>query len=555
MKVIRRDGGIDPAAMADVERRFKRELLLARQVTHKHVVRIHDLGEVNDTKYITMTFVDGEDLASTLERHGRLPVRRVLALARQIASGLEAAHGAGVVHRDLKPANIMIDRDDHALIMDFGVAQGAAVGPPPVVVAAAGLAVLQSAGYETIGTVGGETMLARAGETMLALESTGLSFPISGEESRASDGNSAGTGQVVGTPKYMSPEQSRGAPVDHRTDIYAFGLILTHLLLGKRQPPEGTTPWDALTERISQPPQPISARDPGVPEAFGAVITRCLQLDPNDRFAHTGDLVAALAKLDDEGKLIPEPVPNRLTPATTVAMAIALAAMLGATWWLARGRSPVEHAPVSVLVGDFTNETSDPAFGGLVEQALSVGVEGAPFISAFPHRDAMRVVREIDAGPSLDAKAARLVAMREGLDVTIGGSIATRGSDYVIRVNATSVGDQKVLLDWSTTAKGKDDVLAAVGRAAARLRSTLGDTNTSNASSEQETFTAASLKPPRHIRRRRISAGPATSTAPSPPTIGRSGSMRSSAAPMPGSPRSTPTAGAPRWRRVATRQR
>lgn len=491
MKVIRRTPDVTPAALQDVERRFKRELLLARQVTHKNVVRIHDLGDVDGTKYITMTFVDGEDLASTLQEEGALPVQRVLRLARQIASGLEAAHEAGVVHRDLKPANIMVDADDHALIMDFGIAQSAAARPVSPATGAAGTPPIAPPGGEIPGNAADATMMAAAGATMLAPAGETVMAPGGGARAAAAD--SVTVGHVVGTLDYMSPEQSKGQPVDHRTDIYAFGLILTDLLLGKRERPAGTTPWEALTSRIERAPEPVAKRHPGVPEPFDAIITKCLQLDPDDRFATTAELVAALARLDDDGNLIPEPVTKRFTPMMMAAAGVALVTLIGGTWWLARGNGPVEHKPVSVLIADFTNTSNDPVFSGLVEQALSVGVEGASFISAFPHRDAMRVVGEIKAGPKLDDNAARLVAMREGLNVVIGGSIAARGKDYVINVKAANVGDQKVLLDWSTTASGKDDVLAAVGRAAERVRRTLGDTNTANAQSEQETFTATSL--------------------------------------------------------------
>src|SRR5688500_4753262 len=116
----------NPITAADVERRFKRELLLARQVTHKHVVRIHDLGEVDGIKYLTMPYIEGRDLATMLREAGTLTVPVALRIARQVASGLQAAHEAGVVHRDLKPENVMIDGDDlhhNALIMDFGISR------------------------------------------------------------------------------------------------------------------------------------------------------------------------------------------------------------------------------------------------------------------------------------------------------------------------------------------------------------------------------------------------------------------------------------------------
>src|SRR5215831_4526285 len=124
IKIIRPEIMADPKTADEVGRRFKRELLLARQVTHKNVVRIHDLGEIDGIKYITMSFVDGIDLATLLKQEGPLPISKVMPLARAVVSGLVAAHAAGVVHRDLKPANIMINAaDNDALIMDFGIAR------------------------------------------------------------------------------------------------------------------------------------------------------------------------------------------------------------------------------------------------------------------------------------------------------------------------------------------------------------------------------------------------------------------------------------------------
>ena len=120
LKVIRTD---HRQVTAELEQRFKNELLLARQVTHKSVVRIHDLGEIDGIKYITMPYVDGQDLATLLRAKGTLPLATTMQVARQMADGLQAAHEAGVVHRDLKPANVMLSTGDeiHAFIMDFGI--------------------------------------------------------------------------------------------------------------------------------------------------------------------------------------------------------------------------------------------------------------------------------------------------------------------------------------------------------------------------------------------------------------------------------------------------
>src|SRR5688572_10552860 len=131
LKVIRPEVMADPAIAHEVSQRFKRELLLAREVTHKNVVRIHDLGEVEGIKYITMAYVEGIDLAGILRKERKLSVARALEIARNVAAGLEAAHDAGVVHRDLKPANIMVDaEEDCAQIMDFGIARSTARSGP-----------------------------------------------------------------------------------------------------------------------------------------------------------------------------------------------------------------------------------------------------------------------------------------------------------------------------------------------------------------------------------------------------------------------------------------
>ena len=133
VKVIRPEITADPDAALDIERRFKRELLLARQVTHKNVVRIHDLGEIDGIKYITMAYINGSDLATVLKNDVKLPVQRALHIARGIVSGLVTAHDAGVVHRDLKPANIMVGAEDEPTIMDFGIARtsGRGTGKSP----------------------------------------------------------------------------------------------------------------------------------------------------------------------------------------------------------------------------------------------------------------------------------------------------------------------------------------------------------------------------------------------------------------------------------------
>ncbi|MEW5981888.1 MAG: protein kinase [Acidobacteriota bacterium] len=504
LKVIRPEVLSDPAQAQELERRFKRELLLARQVTHKNVVRIHDLGEVDGVKYITMTFVQGDDLASALRKEGKLPVPKVLATARQIVSGLQAAHEAGVVHRDLKPANIMIDADGSALIMDFGIALSSGRpelariastrkydhdSSPPNVVGHARLAPSQDDPGSKVQPAGDEasTILGATPPPVL-MRSTGSGTILSTR-----------SGGIVGTLEYMAPEQARGQPVDQRADIYAFGLILSDLLAGPRHARPGSTPWETLTDRITTAPVPMRDRGADIPEALDAIVTKCVQLDPADRYQKTVELADALARLDDGGNPVPEPVVKRFTPRLIAAAAALVAILVGGTYFVARGpgEPPPPPEPMSVLIADFTNNTQDPVFDGLLEQALAVGVEGASFLSAYPRRDALRLAGQLTEDGKLDVATAALIALREGVDRVISGAISKNGGQFRLDVrllDPSETAGTQVVLDWNARAENRDAVLPAVARLATRVREGLGDSAADNdATRDEESFTAASL--------------------------------------------------------------
>jgi tetratricopeptide (TPR) repeat protein/predicted Ser/Thr protein kinase len=441
LKVIRADrrrGTVSPEA----EKRFKTELLLARKVTHKHVVRIHDLGEIDGIKYITMPYVQGDDLGTVLRREGKLPIDRALRLARQIADGLEAAHEAGVVHRDLKPPNIMIsgkDADEQALIMDFGISSSAA---------------------------------------------------------------DATSGAIVGTLEYMSPEQGTAQAVDARCDQYAFGLIVYEMLAGMREPPaSGLERVNAMRARFEQGVPPLRTIDGTVPEPVEAIVMRCLERDAAARFQTTAELTAALRRLDDAGQLIPDP--PRLTRRMQVATLALVAALLGTTWYLARGPAlPVEHPPMSVLIADFDNRAADSTFDGALETALGVALEGASFVNLFDRGDAQRLAEQYKGDNRVDEQTARLISVREGINLIVSGSIERQGAGYLLSatlIDAAHVIDNPQNAEPPTvvTAKaaGKGDVLRAVASLAANVRTTLGDTTPApQLRAADETFTAASLE-------------------------------------------------------------
>jgi Protein kinase domain len=213
--------------------RFHAEVRLARRVSHANVCRVYDVGEVDGLHFLTMEFIDGEDLASLLRRIGRLPGERAIEIIRQMCAGLAATHDAGVIHRDLKPANVMIDSRGRARLTDFGVA-----------------AVARSV---------------------------------------------SGAAEIVGTPGYMAPEQARGGSASIRSDIYSLGLVAYELLTGTRADAVVVSPIDSgLTTAPAGIGAQLPYRAGDLDPAVARVIAQCLQFDPARRPASAIRVAAAL---------------------------------------------------------------------------------------------------------------------------------------------------------------------------------------------------------------------------------------------------------------------
>ncbi len=221
------------ASRPEAFERFRRELLLARQVSSPHVVRIHDLVQHGEVWLLSMDYVAGRSLQQVIDSDGPLAPERALHLTRQLALGLAAAHHRGVVHRDLKPANVLVTEADEALITDFGVAHSAGA--------------------------------------------TGLTL----------------SGVIVGTPEYLSPEQARAEPVDARSDLYALGLILHEMLTGK-VPFSGGTPAEMLAQRIVRSPPSVASLRPDLPRFVVGLCDRLLDVRPAGRLPDAGAVVAAI---------------------------------------------------------------------------------------------------------------------------------------------------------------------------------------------------------------------------------------------------------------------
>jgi serine/threonine protein kinase/cell division protein FtsN len=222
------------ASDQEMQQNLRKEMCLARKVTHKNVCRIHEFNRLNGAACLSMEFVEGENMLSRLRRVGPLNIDETLEIARQICAGLHEAHLQGIVHRDLKPANIMLDRNGVVKIMDFGIA-------------------------------------------------------------RLSEGNVQMTGTIAGTPAYMAPEQVELKPMGPRTDIYSLGLLLYEMVTGIPTF-EGDTPIALALKQVREIPKRPREIVPSVPAHVEALILKCLQKDPAKRFQSVAELLAALEK-------------------------------------------------------------------------------------------------------------------------------------------------------------------------------------------------------------------------------------------------------------------
>jgi predicted Ser/Thr protein kinase len=217
--------------------RFKREIRLARKITHRNVLRTYDYGEAEGMYFISMECVRGYTLAELLQTQPQLPMRVALGIARQTCRGLQAAHDQGIIHRDIKPQNVLMDSRGEVKLMDFGIA--------------------------------------RMTEASEALTSAGL---------------------IVGTPHYMSPEQIQAQPLDPRSDVYSMGVLVYEMLCGQR-PFDSPTLTSVLTAHITQPPRPPQELRRDIGAEVNGIVLRCLAKDPAARYANAGELLQDLDRL------------------------------------------------------------------------------------------------------------------------------------------------------------------------------------------------------------------------------------------------------------------
>ncbi len=231
-------------------RRFRNELKFARKISHENVCRMYDLNKEGETHFITMEYVAGENLKRMIKMMGNLGVGKTIFIAKQVCQGLAQAHKLGVVHRDLKPGNIMIDREGNARIMDFGIAR--------------------------------------------SLEARDITD----------------RGAMIGTPKYMAPEQVEGREVDQRSDIYALGVILYEMLTGKVPFVGDTTLEIALKHKVEMPQEPRRLNSQ-IPGSLNRAVLKCLEKDKESRYQSAEEVLSELARIEEEVPTVDRVFPKK----------------------------------------------------------------------------------------------------------------------------------------------------------------------------------------------------------------------------------------------------
>ena len=410
--------------------RFTREVRLAAQLQHPHIVPLLTSGETEGLPWYTMPFVQGESLRTKLARGGELPIADAVRILREVASALAYAHGHGVVHRDIKPDNVLLS-EGTAMVSDFGVAKA----------------------------------LVEAGEA----GGTGLTS----------------RGVALGTPAYMAPEQGMADPrTDQRADVYAFGVMAYEMLAG-RTPFTGRSPQATLAAHVTEVPESVERVRSSTPPALASLIMRCLAKSPADRPQHALELVHALdALVTPTAGIAPHaaarlgaaaewggptpreatgvearPSARRLGGALAVAATLLLVAAGGWFAWM-RLREPV-LADRRIAVAPFKNETGDSSFnvvGRMAADVLTRALSGDDSVDVVSNAAVMAAMTDMPPGADVVKHLARLTRA----SVVVWGTIYAQGDSLRLQMSVTDMRTGKPLRMLDPVAALRSDPTVAI---------------------------------------------------------------------------------------------